>query len=53
VDNIWFRDMVWRTRTMGSARFFRLAPPTFFFGLGVRNYVRKLLPGRFKRLIRE
>lgn len=51
VDNDWFRDMVWRTRTMGSARFFRLAPPSFFLGLGLKNYARKVLPGRLGGLL--
>ena len=51
VDNDWFRDMVWRTRTMGSARFFRLAPPSFFLGLGLKNYVKKAIPRRLRELI--
>lgn len=53
IDNIWFRDMVRRTQTMGSLKFFRLPPPSFFWRLGPRNYMRKLLPARWKTWIRE
>ena len=41
VNNIWFQDMVWRTLTMRSFKFFRLPPPSFFLRLGLKNYLRK------------
>ena len=51
VNNLWFRDIVWRIQTMGSLKFLRLPPLSFYWEVGLRNYLRKLLPGRLKSLV--
>lgn len=52
IDALWFSDLVWRIQSMRSTKFLRLIPLSFFLRLGFKNYLRKLLPQRFKRWVR-
>ncbi len=48
INNIWFSDIVWRVQKMKSWKFVFLPPLSFYFSLGIKNYLRKMLPGRLK-----
>ena len=52
INNIWFSDIVWRVQKMKSWKFVWLPPLSFYFSLGIKNYLRKLLPGRLKKWIK-
>jgi poly-gamma-glutamate synthesis protein (capsule biosynthesis protein) len=50
---LYFRDIVHRVHYMKSLKFVTLPPLSFYFGIGARNYLRKLLPRHLKELVRE
>jgi poly-gamma-glutamate synthesis protein (capsule biosynthesis protein) len=52
INNIWFSDIVWRIQKMKSWKFAFLPPLSFYFSLGIKNYLRKFLPGRMKKWIK-
>lgn len=51
-NSLYFRDIVYRVSHMKSFKFLFLPPPSFYWQVGIRNYARKLTPGRLKHLLR-
>jgi poly-gamma-glutamate capsule biosynthesis protein CapA/YwtB (metallophosphatase superfamily) len=45
----YFGDIVHRVRRVKSLKFLLLPPPSFYLGVGARNYARKLLPRALQR----
>ena len=45
----YFGDIVHRARRVKSLKFLMLPPPSFYLGVGARNYARKLLPRALQR----
>lgn len=48
-NSIYFGDIVHRVRHMKSLKFVMLPPPSFYAGVGLRNYARKLLPRALRK----
>jgi poly-gamma-glutamate capsule biosynthesis protein CapA/YwtB (metallophosphatase superfamily) len=51
-NSLYFRDIVYRVQRMKSFKFVLLPPLAFYGAVGTRNYARKLMPRRLKRLFR-
>jgi hypothetical protein len=49
MNNLWFTDIVWRVESMKSWKFVRLPPLYFYFSLGWRGYLRRILPSGLRR----
>jgi poly-gamma-glutamate synthesis protein (capsule biosynthesis protein) len=50
-NSLYFGDIVHRVSHMRSLKFLMLPPLSFYWSVGARNYVRKLMPKRLKHLI--
>lgn len=47
INNIYFSDIVSRVSRMRSLKFLFLPPTSFYFGIGIRNFVKKLNSNNF------